>query len=446
MRQAMEAARLDALILRLPENVLLLSGFWPMIGAAYLTFPGSGSSVCVIPDSYVGEAQSSLVNTEAIYYPYGCIDSPQASTAIKNILTDIPASRSWRRVGYEGNFEVVASSWNTAEAMVPAADAAALLRAAYPDAELIDVSVLLKAERLTKTSYEVTRLQIASEISCIGLEAFEGAVHVGASGVELAAEVERQVMIRGTGYRGAKRVRAFAQVTIGAEETAQGYRPNVVTTVRRLKNGEVALLELGLVADGYWSDRTRVRVAGTPQDEQLQIYDVVRRAQQAAISALRPGVVAAQVDEAARSVIRDAGYERCFPHITGHGLGFGYHESSPILAPGSAEILKENMLTSVEPGIYKPSVGGFRIEDDVLVTADGPLVLGPFHKNLVQKMVRKDQVAGSCCSSQDAMHSTATTRNGLTRNRLANLRRIREESLMNRRPAWSGFFARSWHM
>lgn len=379
----MEIATLDALILRLPENVLLLSGFWPMIGAAYLAFPLSGSSVCLIPDSYIDEAQSSLVSTEAIYYPYGCIDSLQASTAIRTILAGIPASKGWRHVGYEGNFEVVASSWNTAESMVPAADTAILLRATYPDAEFIDVSALLKTERLTKTSYEVIRLQVASEIACIGLEAFESAVHVGVSGVELAAEVERQVMIRGTGYRGAKRVRAFAQVTIGAEETALGYRPNVVTTVHRLEDGEVAMLELGLVADGYWSDRTRVRVAGTPKAEQLEIYDVVRRAQEAAIAALRPGIAAAQVDEAARSVIRDAGYEKYFPHITGHGLGFGYHESSPILGPGSVEILKVTMLTSVEPGIYKPSVGGFRIEDDVLVTADGSLVLGPFHKTLV---------------------------------------------------------------
>jgi Xaa-Pro dipeptidase len=85
----------------------------------------------------------------------------------------------------------------------------------------------------------------------------------------------------------------------------------------------------------------------------------------------------------ARSVIREAGYAEFFPHITGHGLGFRYHESSPILAPKSATKLEEGNLTSVEPGIYLLPSGGFRMEDDVLVTASGAEVFGPFPKNLV---------------------------------------------------------------
>jgi Xaa-Pro aminopeptidase len=125
-----------------------------------------------------------------------------------------------------------------------------------------------------------------------------------------------------------------------------------------------------------------VRVAGKPTSEQLGIFDLVRQAQQAAIAAIRPGVTGGQVDEAARRVIRDAAYGEFFPHITGHGLGFRYHESAPILAPGAAERLQEGELTSVEPGIYKKPAGGFRIEDDVLVTADGSEVLGPFPKTL----------------------------------------------------------------
>jgi Xaa-Pro dipeptidase len=378
----MDVAQLDALVLRLPENVLLLSGFWPMIGAAFVVFPLDATSVCVIPECYFGEANPSLASTRAIYYSYGCVDSPDPARTVKQILADVPGSHHWRRIGYEGDFETVAASWNSAEAMVPAAATVALLAAAYPKAELVDVSAFIKSERLTKTRYEITQLQIASEISCIGLEAFEEAVDIGRSGVEIAAEVEHRVTIRGTGYRGAKRVRAYAQVSVGADEAALGYRPNIVTTSRRLENGEVALLELGLVADGYWADRTRVRVAGNPREEQLKIYNVVRCAQEAAIAALRPGIVAAEIDEAARSVIRDAGYERFFCHITGHGLGYGYHESSPILSPGSKDVLEENVLTSVEPGVYKPSIGGFRIEDDVVVTAQGPLVLGSFRKSL----------------------------------------------------------------
>jgi Xaa-Pro aminopeptidase len=125
-----------------------------------------------------------------------------------------------------------------------------------------------------------------------------------------------------------------------------------------------------------------VRVAGQPTDEQVRVFETLRAAQEAAVAAIRPGITGAEVDEAGRTIIRDAGYDAAFPHITGHGLGFGYHESSPKLAPGSADVLEDGMLMSVEPGIYFKPVGGFRIEDDVLVTRSGYEVLGAFRKEL----------------------------------------------------------------
>jgi Xaa-Pro dipeptidase len=189
-------------------------------------------------------------------------------------------------------------------------------------------------------------------------------------------------MAKGIGYKGAQRVRGYAQVATGPEETSIAYRMNEISTTRRLRSGDVAMLELGVVADGYWADRTRVRVAGEPTDEQARVFATLCAAQRASIEAIRPGVTGAEVDEAGRAVIRDAGYGKAFPHITGHGLGFGYHESSPKLAPDSKDVLEEGMLTSVEPGIYFTPVGGFRVEEDVLVTKSGAEVLGEFRKEL----------------------------------------------------------------
>jgi Xaa-Pro dipeptidase len=382
MRLAMEAAQLDALVLRLPENVLLLSGFWPMIGAAFLVFPLRGDPVCIIPDCYRSEALSVLHSVAPIFFPYGLIDSPSANDAIRKIAGSLDNASSWRRIGYEADFEAIAPSWNSAESLIPAATTVSLLRSTFPAAELVDASGLLKKERRTKTDYEIARLEIASEISSIGLEIFQNAVDVGKTGVELAAAVEHEIMIRGTGYRGAVRVRAYAQVTVGPEETALAYRPNIISTTRPLQSGEIAVLELGLVADGYWADRTRVRVAGKPTETQQKIFATVVRAQEAAIAAIKPGIMASSVDNAARAAIQAAGYGSFFPHITGHGLGFGYHESSPILGPHSQDVLEAGMLTSVEPGIYDRSFGGIRIEDDVLVTSTGARVLGSYLKSL----------------------------------------------------------------
>jgi Xaa-Pro aminopeptidase len=383
MRLAMETAQLDALVLRLPENVLLLSGFWPMIGASFLVFPLTGDPVCIIPDCYRNEALSALRSVQPIFFPYGLIDSPSASDNVRKIAGRLRGASSWRKIGYEADFEAVAPSWNSAESLVPAAATVFLLGSTFPSAELVDVSNLLKNQRRIKTDYEISRLETASEISSIGLDAFQNAVDVGKTGVELAAEVEREVMILGTGYRGAIRVRAYAQVTVGPEETALAYRPNIISTTRQLQRGEIAVLELGLVADGYWADRTRTRVAGKPSEAQQNFFAAVVHAQEAAIAAIKPGIAASVVDDVARVAIRDAGYGSFFPHITGHGLGFGYHESSPILGPGSQDILEAGMLTSVEPGIYDSSFGGIRIEDDILVTSTGSRILGPYLKSLV---------------------------------------------------------------
>ena len=382
MRQAMEAESLDALVLRLPENVLLLSGFWPMIGSAVLVFPLDGAPVCVIPDCYESEARLSLWEAQTVQYGYGVLDAPDPAVAVRDILSGVARGKSWKRVGYEGSFEAMAPSWNSAEVLLSTPRTLELYRAAFEGSALIDASALLHAQRRIKTPYEIAKLRTVCEISCIGLEAFEQSVDVGISGVELAAAVEHAIMTRGTGFQDASRVRAYAQVAIGPDESTVGYRPNELSTRRRLEPGDAALLELGVVADGYWADRTRVLVAGEPSREQLRVFETVRLAQKAAVAAIRPGVNGAQVDEAARSIIRDAGYGNFFPHITGHGVGFAYHEAAPKLAPGSSEPLEEGMVTSVEPGVYFKPCGGFRIEDDVLVTKDGAETLGPFRVTL----------------------------------------------------------------
>lgn len=382
MRRAMEAERLDALVVRLPENVLLLSGFWPMIGASVLVFPREGRPVCAIPHCYEYEAGLGLWEAEPAFYRYGVLGAPDQASALREILSGAARGKGWRRIGYEANFETVAPPWNSGEAQVPAAGTRDICLAAFDGCELVDASALLQVQRRRKTAYEIAKVRLASEISSIGLEAFERLAVVGASGVEMAAGVEREIMVRGTGYQGAFRVRAYAQVAVGPDESAIGYRPNEVSTQRRLESGDVALLELGVVVDGYWADRTRVRVAGQPTEEQCRVFDTVRRAQEAAAAAIRPGISGAEVDEAARSIIRDAGYADSFPHITGHGLGFGYHESQPKLAPGETDALEEGMVTSVEPGIYFKPCGGFRIEDDVLVTPNGFEIFGPFRNVL----------------------------------------------------------------
>ncbi len=378
-RKELELNGLDAVIVQKPENVLFLSGFWPMIGMSVLVLPVSGKPVCIIPDCYKNEAESCLWEAEAVFYKYGLLDSPDPEEAIIKILDALINKRSLKRIGLELTSGVSAVSWNSAEFIPPLNCIKEFLSENESVSNLIDITPLIQEQKLRKTEYEAEKINIANEAACRGLDAFYKNVCPGISGVELVAEIEKAVMTESTAS-GLKRVRAYAQVAVGADETASAYRPNEISTNRRLLDGEIAMLELGVTADGYWADRTRTAVAGRNTPEQLKIFDIVTEAQERAVLKVRAGIMASEVDEAARAYIVEAGYGKYFPHITGHGVGFVYHEPGPFIRPGNSQILEEGMIFSIEPGIYIPSFGGVRIEDNVLVTSDGSKTLGPFRK------------------------------------------------------------------
>ena len=382
MRAAMERQELDALLCRLPENVLLLSGYWPLCGWVFYLFPADGRPVCILPNSEEKEACADLWGSECIVYPYGTIDAGDQFEEIQKALRQSREGKGWKRIGFEGNFENIAPAWNVAELFIPAGRTARLLAEVFGEESLVDSTNFIHEQRARKTVYEIQKLRIANEISNIALETFSRVVHPGVSGVELASAVESAVMLKGTDYRGARRVRAFTQIAVGPGETSIGYRPMEVTTSRRLEDSEIALLELAVVADGFWSDRTRAEVAGEPTDQQREVNKILKKAQDEALKVIRPGISGGEVDRAARQIIDAAGYTEQFMHVMGHGVGFGYHELMPRIAPGSIDVLREGMVHSVEPGIYFPEMGGLRIEDNVLVTSDGGEVLGPFNRNL----------------------------------------------------------------
>lgn len=377
VKQAMAQEQLDALVCRLPENVLLLSGHWPLAGMTFLYFPVDGTPLCVVPHCDEREAREELWEAECVAYLHGVLGGENPYEAVAKAFKKAIQGRRPSRVGFEGGFECVAPPWNMAEACVPASATRAVLETVFRKKALVDATNLLYGLRARKTAREQEQLRRVNEISALGLNAFRKMVAPDVSGIELLAHVEQAIMIQGTGFKGARRVRAFAQVATGAAETAIGYRPVEITTTRKLAAGDLALLELGVVADGFWADRTRVHTAGRPTPLQEQVFETVSNAQKAAIAAVKPGIKAAVVDEAARAIIRSAGYDKEFLHVTGHGLGFRYHEPVPLLCPGGATVLEEGMVHSVEPGVYFPELGGIRIEDNILVTATGAEVLGP---------------------------------------------------------------------
>ncbi len=168
-------------------------------------------------------------------------------------------------------------------------------------------------------------------------------------------------------------------VDIAAGPTAAS--PHAVPGDRVVQEGDLVLVDAGALVDGYCSDCTRTFAAGEVSDSLRELYELVRRAQQAGLDAVRPGASGRDVDAAARVVIADAGYGEKFGHGLGHGLGLLVHEA-PVLRPESEDVLAAGHVVTVEPGIYLSGVAGVRIEDLVVVTDDGAEVLTSFPKEL----------------------------------------------------------------
>jgi len=225
---------------------------------------------------------------------------------------------------------------------------------------LADVSGEVRALRRTKSPAELEKLRRAADITDKAHEDVIGRIRVGQTELEVAAMIAAAISARGGTL-------AFdSLVQFGAHSAFPHHHPSN----RVLRTGDLILLDFGAAYEGYHADTTRVAVAGAPSDAQSSMHELVLAAHDVAIEAVRGGVTAGSVDEAARSVFRAAEQAQHFIHRTGHGLGLEVHED-PSLDPGSAFLLEPGMVATIEPGLYVDGFGGVRIEDDVVVEARG---------------------------------------------------------------------------
>lgn len=372
LREAAAAADVSALVLRLPENVLLATRYWPqLVGLGIAVIPLDRDPVLVVPDYEQSEARAVWPGDVRVL-PVVRLDGESTGDAIERHLRDIGAELDGGPIGFEGSYEVLAPPAFLGETFAIAGPTQALWERGLGASGLVDVTAAIEAIKVVKSDHDIERLKVTNAVAAKGMDAFKRAATPGRSEIEVAVAVETAIA-EVTGRPEARVGRGFATVTSGraADVGWQYFR----SSDRRLEDGDWVLLELGTVVDGYWSDHTRTVVAGTASDEQRAMFAAGRAACDAALAACVPGATGGAVDDAARAACSQAGFEQ-FPHHTGHGLGFRYHESSPALVPGSSDELVEGMVVAVEPGIYGEGRGGMRWEDDAVVTEDGAELLG----------------------------------------------------------------------
>jgi Xaa-Pro aminopeptidase len=233
---------------------------------------------------------------------------------------------------------------------------------------------LVERLRITKDPEEVAAIVAAGRAASHALARTLEKVRVGQTELAVCGMLERQLREAGS------TAHPFPPIVASGSRSAL---PHARASSRELVRGDLLLLDFGATVDGYCSDVTRTVLLGRADDRQREVYDVVRRAQRAALDGVRAGLTGREADALARGVIEQAGLGEAFGHGLGHGLGIEVHEA-PRLSRLSEEPLPVGAVVTIEPGVYVPGWGGVRIEDDVVLRAEAADVLTEFPRELVE--------------------------------------------------------------
>jgi Xaa-Pro aminopeptidase len=355
LREHLATTRFDALLISHLPNIRYLCGF---TGSAGLLLVEESGSVFFTDLRYDTQGREEVKGAKVVIARKAVL-----SAVAEWIGSRRRRSRGWT-IGIESEHMTVAEKRKLTD-LLPRGR------------RLQEASPVVERARMVKDADELQKIRAAVQV---GASLFDRALEVLRPGVketDVAAEME------------------YAARRAGAEEMsfptiiASGARsalPHGRASEQVIARGGFVVCDFGVILEGYCSDQTRTVWAGdasgvAPKEARVA-YESVREAQQSAIAAVRPGIRVAEVDEAARKVLRKAGLGRYFTHSTGHGVGLEIHEP-PRIAARQEEILRLGMVITVEPGVYFPGKWGVRIEDMVAVSETGCEVLTPTSKDFL---------------------------------------------------------------
>ena len=346
LQKKFSAEQVDGILIYKPENVYYFSGF---NGDSTILFVSKNFRKLITDGRYNEQAESQAKNFEVIKHTEGLFD--KISEEVKNSAV--------KTLGFEGNFFTF--------------DEQAKLKEKISNVELKSVEV--DSLRQIKDSAEISCIRRACEIADKSFAEILKFIKAGMREYEVAAELE------------------YFMRKFGSERTAfetivasgiRGSLPHGRATEKIIERGELVTMDFGAVYNGYHSDMTRTICVGKASKRQREIYNAVLDAQIYGLEVIKVGVSGKAIDEKVRERLKNLGYGEYFVHGLGHSLGLEIHEE-PRLSPRSkCESLEINMLVTDEPGVYIPNYGGVRIEDTVLVTAEGAVTLTKSPKNLLE--------------------------------------------------------------
>ena len=352
---AAKAAGVEALLVTHLPDVRWLCGFTGSNAALVLLCGARRQAVLFTDGRYTTQAKAEAAGTKVVIAPKSAVLAACEWMAVVGV----------KRCGFDDGNTTVAGLKDMQKA-VPAALRRQMFQPVGP--------LLLAKLRWVKDANEIATMRAAAALGCRLFEAVLGTIEPGMSENAVAAEMEYAARMAGAEGM------SFPTIVASGKRSAL---PHGKATAAKLPRRGFVTLDFGVVLDGYCSDMTRTVHMGKASAEERDAYDAVLEAQETAVAAVAAGVAAGAVDEAARGVLRRSGLDKWFTHSTGHGVGLEIHEG-PRLAAKQTQTLEAGMVITIEPGVYMPGKFGIRIEDMVLVTANGGEVLTPCTKAWIE--------------------------------------------------------------
>jgi Xaa-Pro aminopeptidase len=343
---ALAERELDLLLVSHLVNVRWLTGFTGSSGAAVI---GSDTRRFLTDFRYLSQSEEQL-------------DSTWRRDIVQDLLeaaaAGLPAEGAVR-LGFDDDHVSVRQH-------------AKLQRLVPENVELVAAGGLVEDLRMVKDAQEIGRIRAAALLADAALESVLRRGLAGRTEQEVAFDLETEMRRMGA------QAPSFPSIVASG---AHGALPHAVPRDVEIPEGVLVTIDWGAHLDGYASDCTRTNATGAISDGDRVVYELVQRAQAAGLAAVRPGPTGREVDAVARAVIDEAGHAEHFGHGLGHGVGLEVHEGPRLSRQGDV-VLAAGHIVTVEPGVYVPGVTGVRIEDLVVVTADGHDVLSTLPKDL----------------------------------------------------------------
>lgn len=347
MVEQLAARQLDAVLITHLPNIRWLTGF---TGSAGILLVTPTRTTLVTDFRYAVQAPQEVgAVAEAL------IERANVWGRVERLVRDTAGAR----VGYESH-------------VLPAREA--LRIAAWLPKGGVPVADVVEELRQVKDDGEVASIREAGALALEALAEVLPTVRVGERELDVAARLEAALRRRGSEWH------PFETIVASGPRAAL---PHARTSERVLTRGEFLLIDFGAKVDGYCSDITRTVALGPADERQRTVYELVREAQQRALEQVRGGMTGVEADALAREVIAARGFGEAFGHSLGHGLGLEVHEA-PRLASTAKAPLPVGAVVTVEPGIYLPGWGGVRLEDDVWLSPDGPVLLTDGRTDLIE--------------------------------------------------------------